>query len=55
MLGSQFAGRYRLDARFEESSVLGTGGTSDGASGQNPILKIVKGRSQVTLNGGDAA
>lgn len=47
-------GRYRLDARFEESSVLTSGEDSSApAPGENPILKIVRGKSQVTLREGE--
>jgi Flp pilus assembly secretin CpaC len=46
-------GRYRLDARFEESSALGAGAVTSGAGGENPILKVVKGESAVTLREGE--
>jgi hypothetical protein len=47
-------GRYRLDARFEESSVLAasTGGDATTAGG-NPILQVVRGQSQVSLREGE--
>ena len=47
-------GRYRLDARFEESSVLAANaGTDATTAGGNPILQVVKGQSQVTLREGE--
>ena len=47
-------GRYRLDARFEESFVLAAStGTDATTAGGNPILQIVKGESQVTLREGE--
>lgn len=49
-------GGYRLEARFEDSSVLPPGGSETaGASGENPIIKVVKGRSKVTLREGESA
>jgi type II secretory pathway component HofQ len=47
-------GRYRLDASFEESSVLAAGtGTGATTAGGNPILQVVRGQSQVTLREGE--
>jgi hypothetical protein len=46
-------GRYALDARFEESSVLGTGSGAAATAGGNPILLVVKGQSKVTLSEGE--
>jgi hypothetical protein len=47
-------GRYRLDAKFEEDSLLATGaGTEATTAGGNPILRAVKGQSTVTLREGE--
>jgi type II secretory pathway component HofQ len=48
-------GRYRLDAAFEESSLLAAGGGSDTAvTSGNPILQVVKGESRIGLREGEA-
>jgi hypothetical protein len=46
-------GRYRLDARFEESSVLEATGGAAAASGDNPILLVVRGESTLVLREGE--
>jgi hypothetical protein len=47
-------GRYRLDARFEESSELAAGGgTTAPPSGDNPILLVVRGESRLVLREGE--
>lgn len=48
-------GRYRLDARFEDGSVLASGleKADSAAGGGNPVLQIVKGASQLTLREGE--
>jgi hypothetical protein len=48
-------GRYRLDARFEDGSVLAPElETTDSApGGANPILRIVRGESHLTLREGE--
>jgi hypothetical protein len=47
-------GRYRLNAKFEENSVLGTdAGTEATTAGGNPILRAVKGQSRLTLREGE--
>ena len=47
-------GRYRLNARFEESSVLEAGGGAAApASGDNPILLVVRGESRLVLREGE--
>jgi Flp pilus assembly secretin CpaC len=49
-------GRYRLDARFEEASVLGEGGVADArVTAGNPILRVVRGESRLTLREGETA
>jgi hypothetical protein len=45
-------GRYRLDAHFEESSVLAPGGEAS-TSGDNPILVVVRGESKLVLREGE--
>jgi hypothetical protein len=48
-------GRYRLDAHFEESSLLGAG-AAKGASAprtENPILHVVRGESRLVLSEGE--
>ncbi|MGD8897219.1 MAG: hypothetical protein PVJ73_14390 [Acidobacteriota bacterium] len=45
-------GRYRLDALFEDGSALREG-TSAGVPGENPVLKVVNGTSEVTLREGE--
>jgi Flp pilus assembly secretin CpaC len=48
-------GRYRLDAKFEESSVLAAGhGAAAPVAGDNPIIQIVRGESRLTLREGEA-
>ncbi len=42
-------GRYRLNARFEESSVLPPGGGEVVTSGDNPILLVVRGESMLVV------
>jgi hypothetical protein len=47
-------GRYRLDAKFEEDSLLATGaGTEATTAGGNPILQAAKGQSKLTLREGE--
>jgi hypothetical protein len=46
-------GRYRLEARFEESSVLEAGGGAAPTSGDNPILLVVRGESTLVLREGE--
>ncbi len=46
-------GRYRLEARFEESSVLPPGGGEAPRSGDNPILLVVRGESTLVLREGE--
>jgi len=47
-------GRYRLDARFEESSPLARGEDAGPAPpAENPILRVVKSESAVTLREGE--
>jgi hypothetical protein len=47
-------GRYRLDAHFEESSVLEAGGGAAApTSGDNPILLVVRGESRLVLREGE--
>jgi hypothetical protein len=47
-------GRYRLDAHFEESSVLTAGGGAPApTSGDNPILLVVRGESRLVLREGE--
>jgi len=47
-------GRYRVDAKFEETSVLGEGGGADArVTGSNPILQVVRGESRLTLREGE--
>ncbi len=47
-------GRYRLDAHFEESSVLAAGGGATAtATGDNPILPVVRGESRLVLHEGE--
>jgi hypothetical protein len=49
-------GRYRLDARFEEASVLGEGEVADPrVTAGNPILRVLRGESQLTLREGETA
>jgi hypothetical protein len=49
-------GRYRLEARFEESSVLAaSSGETTPSNGGNPILQVVKGESVVVLREGETA
>jgi hypothetical protein len=51
---AQADGRYRLDASFEESSMLaGSSGDNPSSNGGNPILQVVKGRSVVVLRAGE--
>ena len=46
-------GGYRLDAQFEDSSPLGSGGGVTGIRAvDNPILRVVKGRSRLSLHEG---
>jgi hypothetical protein len=47
-------GRYRLEAHFEESSLLETGGGATApTSGNNPVLLIVRGDSTLVLREGE--
>ncbi len=47
-------GRYRLEATFEESSVLaGSSGDTEAANGGNPVLLVVRGESVVVLREGE--
>jgi hypothetical protein len=47
-------GAYRLDAQFEDSSPLGAGGgATDIRSADNPILKVVKAKSRLSLHEGE--
>lgn len=47
-------GRYRLEASFEESSMLaGSGADTPSSNGGNPILQVVKGRSVLVLREGE--
>jgi hypothetical protein len=46
-------GRYRLEARFEESSVLAPGGGEAPRNGDNPILVVVRGESTLVLREGE--
>ena len=53
-VGTLADGRYRLEAHFEESSVLeATGGAAAAASGDNPILLVVRGESTLVLREGE--
>jgi hypothetical protein len=46
-------GGYRLDAQFEDSSPLGSGGgVTDIRAADNPILRVVKGKSRLSLREG---
>ncbi len=46
-------GRYRLSARFEEGGVLGPSPGATTAARENPILRVVKGQSKLTLREGE--
>ena len=46
-------GRYRLDARFEDASVLPPSASATSANHENPILQTLKGESKVTLREGE--
>jgi Flp pilus assembly secretin CpaC len=47
-------GRYRLDAKFEDSSALGAGGGAAASTAvSNPIFRIVRGESRLTLREGE--
>ena len=47
-------GRYRLDAKFEDSSALVAGGGAAASTVvDNPIFRIVRGESQLTLREGE--
>ncbi len=46
-------GRYRLEARFEDASVLGPSASATSPNHENPILQTVKGESKVTLREGE--
>jgi len=46
-------GRYRLEAKFEDASVLGPSSNATSAHHENPILQTVKGESKVTLREGE--
>jgi hypothetical protein len=46
-------GRYRLNAHFEESSVLAPSGGAAVTSGDNPILLVVRGESALVLREGE--
>jgi hypothetical protein len=46
-------GRYRLDASFEEGSVLGAGGGEESSGEGNPVLQVVKAESQIVVREGE--
>jgi hypothetical protein len=46
-------GRYRLEARFEESSVLAPGGAEAPGRGDNPIILVVRGESTLVVREGE--
>lgn len=52
--GTLPGGLYRLDAKFEETSVLGEGGGEEArVTGTNPILQVVRGESRLTVREGE--